>query len=561
MDDFSQKIDEGLDALKAEAEETVADDSDDSDGAEKQSQASALVAFVNEYVDLAHDKNADVYAQDKKTKEVRRIESRSFRDWLVASYYSANEKSPRDQSVREALATLAGLGRFKGECVDVFVRVALVDEAYYLDLCVAGNSRVVRIQPGRWEVVHDSGVKFIRPETMRPLPDPVHGGDLSKLWALVNIPENARLLVVAWLIECLRPDTPFPVLEFIGEQGSAKSTTQAILRRLIDPNACDLRAAPKVVEDIFVTAGVNWLVSYENISHLSAPMQDALCVLATGGGFAKRKLYSDADESVIVVKRPVVINGISVAITAQDLIDRAISVETPVINDRQEVGNVWRAFEAHHAEILGGLLDVMAKALELLPGISLPARDRPRLTEFACLGIAVTRAMKHDMDDMHDFMQEFSAARQEAIARTIDSSPVAGALIEWFDARERREIEISPKQLLVDLDRYKPVGTDSWPKSGKGLGDVLRRAAPALRQLGIEVKSLGKRGSTVPWLISSRGKFTDPSRPSRASRDDDQNSTTWTTCTTSPKEFSTADTCPRCAGEGCSHCKQSRAAP
>lgn len=401
----------------------------------KQSQTSLLVAFVETRAELFHDKNNDVYAQDLITQETRRLDGRQFKDWLVANFYQQTGKSPRDQSLREAISTLAGLARFRGECHDVHIRVAYQDDTYFLDLAEAGQSRAIQIKPGSWEIINNPPVRFLRPETLRPLPEPVRGGDLSALWHMVNIPENNRLLVVAWLGECLRPNTPFPVLELIGEQGSAKSTTQAMLRQLIDPNACDLRAAPKTVEDIFVGAGVNWLVSYENISHLSAAMQDALCVLATGGGFAKRKLYSDADESVIEVKRPIIINGISAAITAQDLIDRTLSIETPVILERNETTELWEAYKNKHGSLLGALLDTIAEALAHLPHVQLPFADRPRLVEFARFGMAIAEAMSKSGSD---FLSQFNTSRQESIARTIDASPVASALIDWFEAHGKQ---------------------------------------------------------------------------------------------------------------------------
>ncbi|WP_298225230.1 hypothetical protein, partial [Acidocella sp.] len=99
-------------------------------------------------------------------------------------------------------------------------------------------------------------------------------------------------------------DTPFPVLELVGEQGSAKSTTQSVLRSLVDPNKVMLRGRPKTVEDIFVAARNNWLVSYENLSGLTAEQQDAFCTLSTGGGFASRQLYTNGEEHVMETKRP-----------------------------------------------------------------------------------------------------------------------------------------------------------------------------------------------------------------------------------------------------------------
>ncbi len=468
------------------------------DSEDRQSQATMLVDFVDEHAELFHDQNANVYAQDRTTGEIRRLDSMQFRDWLLASFYDLTNKALRDQSMREALSTLSGLARFKGKCHEVFIRVAQHENAYYLDLAESGNSRAVKIAAGSWEIINQPPVRFLRPETLRALPEPFSGGNLSELWALVNVPENAQLLCIAWLIECLRPDTPFPLLELIGEQGSAKSTTQEILRRLIDPNACNLRGAAKNTEDVFISAISNWFVSYENISHLSPAMQDALCILSTGGGFAKRKLYSDIDESVIVVKRPIILNGISAAVTAQDLIDRTLSIEMPIIMARTETTALWHKFETLHGRLLGALFDIMADALARLPSIQIPTKNCPRLIEFARLGMAVAEAMGKSGED---FLSEFNASRQESIARTIDASPVASALIEWFDSCERRTNKLPLNQLFQLVEKYRPPNTDAWPRSAKGFADALRRAAPALRQLGIECRSLGKTGSYVSWLV------------------------------------------------------------
>lgn len=471
------------------------------DGSNNKNQASELVHFVQERAELFHDENQDVYAQDLITHETRRLDGRPFRDWLVATYYKAVKKSPREQSVREALNTLGGLARYQGECHEVSVRVAMHDGAYYLDLAESGSNRAICITERGWEVVQNSAVRFLRPETLRPLPVPIAELDISTLWPLMNIPENVRLLVIAWLIESLRPDTPFPVLELIGEQGSAKSTTQMMLRRLIDPNACDLRTGPKKKEDIFIGAAINWVVSYENISYLSSEVQDALCIIATGGGYAKRKLYTDADESVINAKRPIVLNGISAAITAQDLIDRTISIEVPVIEERLEVTALWTTFQAEYPRLLGALLTIFSKALAILPQTELPKANRPRLTEFARLGMAIATVMGHSG---HNFLEQFKTNRQEAIARTIEASPVASALIEWFiEDRQKLKTIMPVKQLLAIITNKKPPHADNWPHSPKGLGDILRRVAPALRQLGIECRNLGKYGGVYSWEIKS----------------------------------------------------------
>lgn len=344
-----------------------------------------------------------------------------------------------------------------------------------------------------WRVVNKPPIVFVRGEAMQPLPQPVGGGSLGMLWELVNVPVESRLLVAAFIVDSYRTDGPFPGLELLGEQGSGKSLTAKFLRRLIDPNACDLRGAPKSVEDVFVVGGHSHMVTFENISHLHGPLQDALCILSTGGGIAKRTLYSDSEETIISVQRPWIINGIAAAVTQQDLLDRTISIDCPVLEQRGTATGMNATFEENHAALLGAVLEVAAKALALLPTIKLPPRDRPRLAEFAMLGMAVAQAMGHEPAE---FMRQFNASRRESIARVLDASPVAAAVLE-FVAKTPLGIEASVKDILTRLEDFKPAGAEAWPRTPKGLGDALRRAAPALRQMDVEVKSLGNVGGKV----------------------------------------------------------------
>jgi hypothetical protein len=476
---------------------------------EKESQATSLVNLVLDRCKVVHDENSEVYAIDRVTGEVRHIERRAFKHWLTAAFYESSGKSARSQAFAEALQTLGGLGRHNGTQEEVHIRCAAHDGGYVIDLGQHGNSLAFIVQPGKWQLVSYSGVLFVRPESMRPLPIPVQGGTGPfKLWDLVNVPEPSRLLVLTWLLDCLRPDTPFPLLELIGEQGSAKSVTQSLLRELIDPSTVDLRSAPKNSEDVYVGAANGWLLAYDNISHMSADLQDTLCRVSTGGAHATRKLHTNTEESSIRAKRPVSINGISAAVTAQDLVDRTISVEIPVLQDRRERRAIEKAFREEHGALLGALLDLFAAALDKLAFLQIPPHRRPRMLEYATLGCAVARALGCPDEA---FLNAYEASRAESIARTLDASPVATALLDWVEAAPGRFGEHSIKALFAGVEDWKPHGCEAWPRSAKGFADALRRAAPALRSQGVEI-SRGRKsdGQTLVTIArKSRSEVTD----------------------------------------------------
>ncbi|MEE2000024.1 hypothetical protein QWY20_01050 [Alkalimonas sp. MEB108] len=474
--------------------------------------------------ELFHDQNKECYAKSLSTGLVWRLNSRAFRDEISTTFYEQHAKALRAQTLADTIAQLSALARCKNIMREVHQRVAKHDGKYYLDLCEANTTRAICWHAGGWAIVSHPPVEFVRSDAMQPLPIPTSDASLDALWKLCNIPLSKQIFVIAWIIDAWRPDTVYPGLELIGEQGSGKSTTAEIIRMLVDPNACNLRSAPKSKEDVFVTAGVNHVVAYENLSHLSGEMQDNLCVLSTGGGHAKRKLYSDADEHVINVKRPWILNGISACVTQQDLVDRVISIECPVIKSRIAEREQKLLLTQQLPKILAALLDIACKAEAHIAKVLIPAEKRPRLLEFCQLGMAIT---KHMHKDEQKFLTLFSQDRQELISRAIETSPVCAALIELMVHETMIEAPLS-----IILSRLKrPEYCDSWPRSPKGLGDLLRRNAPALRQCGIQCKSLGKIGSHVHWRISKMREDA-----SLASRDvvKDQNNAKHdkTTCTT-----------------------------
>lgn len=426
-------------------------------------------------------------------REVHLLQSSGFDRWLRGQVYAAHKTGIADQAMKTAIATLGAIGTFEGPEIETHLRCAKQGDAYYLDLCDDGW-RAVRIAGGEWSLLDRSPVHFVRTAGARPLPQPGARGNVNLLWKHLNIPKDARPLVLAWLIDAMRPDTPYPVLELSGEMGSSKSTTQRRLRALIDPAAVPLRGAPKCVEDIHIAAANAQVCSFENLSSLSPEMQDALCILSTGGGYATRQLYTNGEEHVISSKRPVMLNGINAVATAPDLIERVITIELPAIaaKKRQDEQSMEAAWEKDYLVIFAGLLTLFADALEILPRVVIPDGMAKRMLDFQRLGEAICMALGGKAGE---FSQRLDSLHGESMARGLESYGVAVG-IQMLAARpEGREWEGTYLQLLTELNRTQEIDRSNWPRSPRHLAAQIKRIAPGLRRAGIRIEAAG-RGAT-----------------------------------------------------------------
>jgi len=235
---------------------------------------------------------------------------------------------------------------------------------------------------------------------------------------------------------------------------------------------------------LVIAATNGWVIALDNVSHLKPWLSDALCRLATGGGFATRELYSDADEVLFDAMRPIIVNGIEEIATRGDLLDRSLLVDLPAIpeEERRTEAEFWQTFEAARPGILGALLDGVVTALRRLPGVRLPRL--PRMADFAMWITAAAPALKWSEAA---FLDAYMTNREAANDLTLDASPVAApvrALASGGDFEGTATELLNALQKLVDdsVPRQR-----SWPKGARGLSGILRRLAPNLRAVGVQV--------------------------------------------------------------------------
>jgi len=430
-------------------------DEGEADKAKKQISQADLCVELAQNVELFHAGGDDPVAYASidvgEHRETWPVHTKGFRRWLYKAYYDAYGKAPNAQAVQDALNVLAGQAMYDGPERPVAVRLADYRGRIYLDLCDS-EWRAVQIDAEGWRVVNSNAlpVRFIRKRGQQPLPVPESGGSIEELRPLVNLPDDDQWrLFVAWLVAAFRPVGPYPILTVNGEQGSAKSTLCRFGRALIDPNQSPLRRPPSDERDLMIAAQNGWTVAYDNLSGIAPNLSDALCSLATGGGFSTRELYSDDEEKLFAAQRPVMLNGIDELATRPDLLDRALQLTLPTIPDEQRTdeNELHKRFEDAWPRILGALLDAVSEALANHDTTKL---DRaPRMADFARWIVAAERARIHRAGVAEDDLPPLVTEARETLADlgaelvSIDAGPMdwakrASALIASLNDEDQR---------------------------------------------------------------------------------------------------------------------------
>jgi len=444
-------------------------------------------------------------------RETWPIRTKGFRRWLARRFFEATQGAPSSEALQSALNVIEAKAHFDGPERKVHIRVGGLNGRLYLDLCDP-TWRAVEIDATGWRVIENPPARFRRTAGMQPLTMPLVGGSIETLRSFLNVKTDAEfVLVVAWLLACLRNHGPYPVLALSGEQGSAKSSFSAILRALLDPNTAPLRALPREDRDLFIAASNGHVLAFDNVSGLPAWISDTLCRLATGGGFTVRQLYTDQDEVLFDATRPAILNGIEDIVTRPDLADRALFLTLEPIPEerRRPEAELWAAFEIERPRVLGALLDAVVEGLKRLPETRL--EKLPRMADFALWA----SACETKLWPVGTFMSAYCGNLDEGVENVIDADPIAAAVralmttqTEWTGTTTQTEWTGTASKLLGALGEVageRVAKSKTWPDSPRALSGRLRRAATFLRKIGIKIafKKEGRVRTRIIYITAT----------------------------------------------------------
>ena len=451
----------------------------------KRPQADVLLEIGRKHR-LFRDTSGDAYAQVAHGGhlEVHAVESKSYREHLAAEFYKLANRGSSRSAMTDAIDTLAAQARFGGEALPVWLRTAREDGALVIDRGDVDWSEI-HVDVIGWEMATGGGTMFRRAHRTLPLPLPEEterpAVAFARLWNYANVAQADRVLVAAFILGAFKPEGPYPLLMVSGEQGTGKSTFSRLLKRLIDPSAAPLRQPPKEPRDVLVAAINTWLLCLDNLSWLPPELSDTLCRISTGGAISERTLFSNLDETLVEVQRPVVMNGIEELATRPDLAQRGIHIELEPVKRVMPEAQLFREFDADAPGIFAAILNALALCLGGHKRVKLD--PMPRMADFACWAAAGLPALGYETSD---FLDAYQANQNAGLRLGLDSSPVGRALLQFMQGR--KEWRGTATDLLHEIGALPGVDQRSkqWPRTSRALSAALTRLGPAMRTAGIE---------------------------------------------------------------------------
>ena len=465
-----------------------------------------LANLAKKHTEFIKDNQNKVYAKIEINgiKHIYPLKSSMYENWLSAIWYATNDNIASTNILGNVIQHLDGWSIFAAKLERVGLRVLSSNDFIEIDL---GNDDWTSVQINKegWKIDKHRGC-FYRSKGMQALPIPKRDAPHNVEWLdlIMNLGDTKeKLLLVGWLLGCFMPHGAFPVLILQGEQGSGKSNLASMLRSLVDPTNADKTSFPSSERDFFIQAHNNYLMSFDNQRTLRRHHSDWLCRMATGSGYAARKLYTNHEEESFYMRRPIILNGITQIAGQPDLIDRSVFINLKTISadKRKTEQEIWSLFNA----IKPGMFAKICNALVKILGTKAEEhKELPRMADFA---LFISKAESLFTWKKTNFITAMNESRKEALEQLNEYDMFLSMIVELAEANKKHSFVFlgSPKELFEYLVNKLPnkVSRSEFPDSPASMSKRLNMLKPVLREKGIGVedrRSNGRRLKKLFWL-------------------------------------------------------------
>ena len=460
------------------------------DGTEKKKALSVrMKEYVEEHYVLFRGDDGIRYAVKRKHGHIAEPITSEFVIDATLDVFAHLDSTPA--AAKKAVDVLVVLAK-RGPKIDLNLRFARSKDGgtIWLDLAQDKNTRCVEVKADGWEVrdAPPEGVLFRRSAATKPLPTPERAGSLDELRELLGWEEDDVRWRQArgWIVGTAFCDIARPHLIFEGNPGSAKTTRARMVVGVWDPKGKDALGGDfgKNLDDDRVKALGSYLVAYDNLGRVSKEVSDHLARMSTGDLATKRKLYSDLATITIEYRRAGVMTALSLAGINVDTIDRLVGVHCDRLTSLERLSErqLWAAYQAEHARLVGAGLDAIVLALKGLPAVlAEEGAEVPRMTDY----YQVIRAW--NVEDAEAY-REAARVSMESIAE--NDSFVSGmvAFLRTEEVGGYWKGSASELWEATSLVRLATQADDGyWPKDATVMSRELSRNAPAFEAVGIRV--------------------------------------------------------------------------
>lgn len=296
-------------------------------------------------------------------------------------------------------------------------------------------------------------------------------------------PDQQRMVFILWLyslfFESILPTKP--IMTFIGEKGSGKTTALRRILRLFFGPGSDVTGLERDREDAFIAAIThNYLAVFDNLDGKVSWINDRLAIAATGSSIQRRKLYTTNE---LVIYRPrcfLAVTSRNPQFKRDDIADRLILLKVDRLKSFIPESTLLKQVDSNRDLLLTEMLCDLNEILASLKKEVDTPKYQFRMSDWAalCWRIAAFLGVGNEFNTI------LSKLSVEQSTFVLGDDPLYICLTTWLENPDNINREVNSRTLYNELAAIAQTEQIEWTyTSAISLGKRLNNIKSNIAQL------------------------------------------------------------------------------